>query len=492
MARRLRLPFADAAEFRKEYERNIVNGGAFIRTAEEFEVRELAEVELELGFCGDSVVLEAEIVHFVGAEQADSEEAVGVAVQFLEPAPQLRDALQRFIDENVPTRADVAEPVAEDPTGVAEDPPGHDDVISDDLEGSLGDVYLEETSEPAAEDSPGHDDVTSIDLEELPEEVHLEEMSEGPVFDPSEVDLPQSREEEDPLAAALDRRKAPRVRTRVQARVDAKSMSLEGHTRDLSRSGALVSADASDLPVGKAVTLELVHPVTGEELEVEGSVSRHVETEGTVAAVGIEFGPEASDDGVAAFVEDASQAETERQRTGIYGAIQELGMAALLRMFALNARRGTLTVTSGVEDGTIGFENGILRHVQLGEVRGVKALSRFLTWERGDFEFHARLDPADGEPVAVAVEEAIQEAIRQREDMIRAELTDMLDPAACFAIDGEALRGENGLSKTEEAVLDLVAARFSVRRILDVIPQPDAEVIEALRSLLDGEVIRPV
>jgi hypothetical protein len=331
-----------------------------------------------------------------------------------------------------------------------------------------------------------------MDLEDLPEPRYEGEASEAAFFDPSEVDLPQSREEEDPLAAALDRRKAPRVRTRVQARVDAKSMSLEGHTRDLSRSGALVSADASDLPVGKAVTLELVHPVTGEELEVEGSVSRHVETEGTVAAVGIEFGPEASDDGVAAFVEDASQAETERQRTGIYGAIQELGMAALLRMFALNARRGTLTVTSGVEDGAIGFENGILRHVQLGEVRGVKALSRFLTWERGDFEFHARLDPADGEPVAVAVEEAIQEAIRQREDMIRAELTDMLDPAACFAIDGEALRGENGLNKTEEAVLDLVAARFSVRRILDVIPQPDAEVIEALRSLLDGEVIRPV
>ncbi len=458
MARRLRLPFADAAEFREEYERNIVNGGAFIRTAEEFEVRELVEVELELGFCGDSVVLEAEIVHFVRAEQADSEAAVGVAVQFLEPAPLLRDTLQRFIDENSSAETDVAELADEDP--------------------------------------PGHDDVTSIELEELPEELseegHLEEVSEAPVFDPSEVDLPQSREEEDPLAAALDRRKAPRVRTRVQARVDAKSMSLEGHTRDLSRTGALISADASDLPIGKAVKLELVHPVTGEELEVEGAVSRHVETEGTVAAVGIEFGPETSDEGVAAFVEDASQAETERQRAGIYGAIEELGMAALLRMFALNARRGTLTFISGVEDGSIGFENGILRHVQLGEVRGVKALSRFLSWDQGNFEFHARLDPTDAEPLAVAVEEAIQEAIRQREEMIRAELTDMLDPAACFAIDGEALRGENGLSKTEEAVLDLVAARFSVRRILDVIPQPDAEVIEALKTLLDGEIIRPV
>jgi Tfp pilus assembly protein PilZ len=454
MARRLRLPFADAAAFREEYERNIVNGGAFIRTAEEFEVRELAEVELELGFCGDSVVLEAEIVHSARAEQEDSEAAVGVAVQFLEPASLLRDTLQRFIDESASAEADVAEPVAEAP--------------------------------------PGHDDVTSIEFEESPEESHVEEVGEASVFDPSEVDLPESREEEDPFAAALDRRKAPRVRTRVQARVDAKSMSLEGHTRDLSRTGALISADASGLPVGKAVKLELVHPVTGEEFEVEGAVSRHIETEGTVAAVGIEFGPEANGDGVAAFVEDASEVESERQRAGIYGAIGELGMAALVRMFALNARRGTLTVVSGVEDGSIGFENGILCHAQLGEVRGVKALSRFLSWDRGDFEFHARLDPTDDEPVAVPVEEAIQEAIRQREDLIRAELTDMLDPAACFAIDGEALRDENGLTKTEEAVLDLVAARFSVRRVLDVIPQPDAEVIEALKRLLDGEIIRPV
>jgi hypothetical protein len=37
-----------------------------------------------------------------------------------------------------------------------------------------------------------------------------------------------------------------------------------------------------------------------------------------------------------------------------------------------------------------------------------------------------------------------------------------------------------------------VGARFSVRRILDVIPQPDVEVMAALRSLLDREIIHPV
>ena len=446
--------FADVAVFQEEYGRNIVKGGAFVRTAEKFEVRDLVEVELEFGFCDASVVLEAEIVHAVRAEQAGPEAAAGVAVQFLEPAPVLRDTLERFIGESAFDEAD----------------------------------RIKTEVMPAV----SKDDAASVDLGEAPEQRHVGEMREASLFDPSEVDFSASDEEEDAFAGELDRRKAPRIRTRVPARVDATGVSLEGRTRDLSQAGALISADASDLPIGKAVKLELAHPATGEQLEVEGTVARHVETEGTVAAVGIEFGPETAGDGVAAFLEDVNQAERDRQRTGIYGAIEELGMAALVRMFGVNARRGTLTVVSGVEDGSIGFEDGILRHARLGEVRGVKALSRFLSWERGSFEFHARLDPAGGEPLAVAVEEAIQQATLQREDLIRAEGTGMLDPAACFTVDREVLHGKSGLTKAEEAVLDLVAARFSVRRILDVIPQPDVEVMAALKSLLDGEIIRSV
>ena len=79
MIPRLRLSFAEADAFREEYERNIVKGGAFIHTAEEFEVRDVVEVELDLGFCGESVVLEAEIVHTLPVEQAGSAATAGVA-----------------------------------------------------------------------------------------------------------------------------------------------------------------------------------------------------------------------------------------------------------------------------------------------------------------------------------------------------------------------------------------------------------------------------
>ncbi len=459
MVHRLRIAFAEAAVFRKEYERNIVKGGAFIRTAEEFQPRDLVEVELEFGFCGESVVLEAEIVHCVRAEEAGSESEEGVAVQFLESASVLREHLERFIEKSEVAEAEPAEAESADPAGRA--------------------LFSEE-------------DISGLNLEGMFEESGVPEESEEPLFNTLEADFSQIDESEVPLAPAGDRRKAPRVQTRVHARVDAKSMSLKGRTRDMSESGVLISADASGLPIGKAVKLELLHPVSGERLEVEGEISRYVETEGTVAAVGIEFGGEAAEGEVASFLEDVSQVERELKRTGIYGAIEVLGIAALVRMFGTTTTQGTLTLVSGVEDGSIGFENGMLRYVQMGELRGAKALSRFLSWEQGTFEFHAHLDPAEDEAAPLVLEDAMQEAIRQREELIQVGLSCSLAPAACFKIDGKMLLGESGLTKMEEAVLDLVAAGFSVRRILDVIPEPDAEAIEAVKSLLDGEIIRAV
>lgn len=376
MPRRLSLSFADVVKFQEEYGRNISKGGAFVRTAEKFEVRDLVEVELEFGFCDASVVLEAEIVHAVPAEQAGSEAAAGVAVQFLEPAPVLRDTLQRFIGGSAFDEADLAQTAA----------------------------------------SPlfSEDDVATVDSVELSALGQVGEVGETPLFDPSEVDLSSGGEEEYAFAESLDRRETPPVQTPDPSELDAE------------------------------------------------------------------------------FVEDVNQARQDRERAGIHGAIEELGMAALLRMFAGNAKRGTLRVVSGSEAGSIGFEGGVLRHLQLGEVRGLKALSRLLSWKRGSFEFHARLDPSDGEPLSIPVEEAMAEATRQHDDLIRAEGTGMLDPAARFEIDREALHRKSGLNNAEEAVLDLVGARFNVRRILDVIPQSDVEVIAALKNLLDREIIRPV
>ena len=63
MSGSLRIQFDDADAFRDEFHKNIAKGGAFIATARTFELRSIIEVELDLGFCGENLVLEAEVVH---------------------------------------------------------------------------------------------------------------------------------------------------------------------------------------------------------------------------------------------------------------------------------------------------------------------------------------------------------------------------------------------------------------------------------------------
>ena len=52
-----------------------------------------------------------------------------------------------------------------------------------------------------------------------------------------------------------------------------------------------------------------------------------------------------------------------------------------------------------------------------------------------------------------------------------------------------ALADQDDLSKVEAAVLDLARAGFTVRRIVDFIPEPDSEVYRALESLSDRGAI---
>jgi hypothetical protein len=176
---------------------------------------------------------------------------------------------------------------------------------------------------------------------------------------------------------AIERRRAPRSPARVPASLDGANARIEGVTRDLSETGALISADASEFPVGKQVRLSLQHPSGGERFEVGGSVVRHVETEGTVAAVRVLFDvPADQKEELAALVQAAQNAHQERAASGISGRIEELGMPSLIQMLGRSSPLGTLAVRSGSEEGVLAFEAGDLRYARLGATRGLKARTR--------------------------------------------------------------------------------------------------------------------
>jgi len=389
----LRISFADAEAFQKEYVQNLVNGGVFVATIQAFELREPVRVEIVLVFCKKKLRVNGEIVHIVAREMAQVGATPGVAVQFEGSVQEIRTRL--------------------DPLVIACGAPLH---------------------QPA--DS--------------------------------------------------GRRRHPRVAARVAARIDGTNEGIDGHTRNLSRSGALVAVNGGGPAVGERVKLTLEHPTSGEAMEVEGRVARQIETAGAVSALGIQFEtPDERRDEVERFVENVQTAEHTRRLGGITGALATLGAQDLLQMFGTSAQVGTLIFRRGEDEATVGFEAGMLRYARLGPATGMKALVRMLTWQDGLFEFHARLDPIQHPEAPLPLEAAMLDAVRQIDESNRIDKRRF--PLAAKVRVREAAGEVEG--KTAAAVLDLARAGFHVERILDVIPEPDPEIYAAFAQLLDAGTI---
>ena len=435
MTRRLRIEFERAAEFQREFARNIAKGGAFVPGASGVELREVVDVELVLPFCKQQHTLEAEVVHVVDVASAPSRGAAGAAVQFLRPASEIRAELAGLL-------ASVGGGVLADADALAQTEP------------------VPKPWDSAVPDLGG-------------------DFFGGPGAEPGSA-WPE-----------IERRSSPRSPARVVASLDGANARIEGVTRDLSETGALISADASELPVGKAVRLALQHPETGDRLEVDGRVVRHLATHGTVAAVSVLFDvPAGRRQEIAALVRAAQNAHRQHTESGISGRIEELGMPNLIQMLGRSSPHGTLVVRSGAEEGVLAFEGGALRYARLGATRSLKALARMLLWREGTFEFHAHVAALEAEDEPIQLEAALLEATRRLDEAAQAP-TPRFEPTLRFRVDRTALAAAGALGKAEEAVLDLATAGFTVRRILDVIPEDDAEVGSALLALVERGVLLP-
>ncbi|MGH0028697.1 MAG: PilZ domain-containing protein [Myxococcota bacterium] len=91
--RTLRVAFESPEAFQREFDSNLANGGVFVRTEEPYDLREQVQVELYFDYSGESVHLDAEVVHIAPPEMSDVGGKPGVAVQFQMHVQDLRERL---------------------------------------------------------------------------------------------------------------------------------------------------------------------------------------------------------------------------------------------------------------------------------------------------------------------------------------------------------------------------------------------------------------
>ncbi|HXV36217.1 MAG TPA: PilZ domain-containing protein [Myxococcota bacterium] len=289
-----------------------------------------------------------------------------------------------------------------------------------------------------------------------------------------------------PQPAETGRRKAPRMPAQVPIRIRTPKASLAGHTRDISLCGVLVSVPGDTVPVGTTVQLAIDHPTSGESLSVDARVTRQVASQGGVVALAIEFEPPPEQqEEVRRFIADLQSAEHSRRLGGMHGSLAEIGPPNLLQMLGKTAPSGTLTLTRDNEEARIGFENQLLRYAQLGAISGVKALARAMAWADGAFEFHARLEPSEVEEPPISLDAALLDATRLNDELARMDRSALPDDAKLRFRSTPAGPAGAQTSKLEDAVLDLARGEFTIRRVVDMIPEPDVEILRAIAFLAD-------
>lgn len=308
------------------------------------------------------------------------------------------------------------------------------------------------------------------------------------------IPAPAGHQTEEESAKSLDRRAAPRETVRVGARVcNTQGERLEGMTRNLSSTGLLFSVAGDSLPIGERVIVTLTNSNSGETLEIPSEVAREVQGEaGDVPALGIHFSPdENSRAKTKAFLRRLRDDEHTRRLGGIKGEIKDMGLASLLQSLGLSSQEGTVTVINGNQEGYIAFSQGSLVATRVGRVTGPKALVRLLAWTQGRFEFYARIDSQIVRDPPVHLEAAVLDAVREIDES-RRDRAVLSDQEMSFELAPVAVHGLAGdLGKIECAIVDLVRVGANVRRLLDVIPEPDMLIHEALAELIGQEILIP-
>lgn len=287
-----------------------------------------------------------------------------------------------------------------------------------------------------------------------------------------------------------ERRIAPRAPVHLAGQIESTSGAQTILSQNISHSGVLLAVDGKSIPVGEQVNLVLHHPVTGDELALSGSVARHQEKDGSVVALAIRFAiPEDQRKEVSVFIDDVKAAEHAQSLAGIHGLIAEMGAPKVLQMFAMTVSEGTLRFKRSDEEGTIVFRAGMLRYANAGAVSGCKALWRLMSWNSGQFEFRGQaVDTPETDEVPIMLHDAILQGVTQIADLKHLDL-EQFPTAARLTL---KKKFPKNLNEIESTIVDLVRSNFTVRRILDVIPDADLEIYRALLSLKERDVLHVV
>jgi DNA-binding response OmpR family regulator len=175
------------------------------------------------------------------------------------------------------------------------------------------------------------------------------------------------------------------------------------------------------------------------------------------------------------------------------GTLAHLAISDLLQILALNGKDGTVLLRRAGEDGRIEFVEGRIVDAQAGTAHGTKALNRMLAWADANFRVTAREGLAPEPTITAGTSSVLMDGLVSLDDWARwSEL--LPDREARIELSDHArnrLQGEP-LTPVELDLLARAKSGITVARALEDSPHPDAEIAEAICTLLARGIVRSV
>ncbi|MBZ5640073.1 MAG: response regulator [Acidobacteriia bacterium] len=173
------------------------------------------------------------------------------------------------------------------------------------------------------------------------------------------------------------------------------------------------------------------------------------------------------------------------------GSGEHLAISDLLQILALNHKDGVVHLRQGAEEGRIVFEDGEMVHAECRRATGSKALYRMLGWPSALFRVLPREGGAGERSITSPAANALMDGLvsldewnRWRELIPSGETVLDLAPEARMRLDAHEI------TAAEFDVMARAKGGAAVQAMLDESPLPDADLAEAICTLLTRGALR--
>ena len=175
------------------------------------------------------------------------------------------------------------------------------------------------------------------------------------------------------------------------------------------------------------------------------------------------------------------------------GSVEHLAISDLLQILALNGKEGTVELHRRDEEGRIEFVGGRIVDAAAGSARGTKALFRMLGWADATFRVMPREGDVFEATIAVATATVLMDGLVSLDEWARwVELLPGAKTRIELADDARSRLLGHTLRPVEFDLLTRSKSGITVARALEDIPHPDAQVAEAICTLLARGVVRSI